>query len=157
MPIVADRRPVRALVFVAGIIGMPGKSLADLADSDADRDGVLEEGDIRSAGDGMFIFTEQGALRTLYHDCEPGTAVEAAHRLRPQRSMWTQVLPILAWPTVPMASIVCTQDRIVNRPWAERIARERLGVKPVLVDSGHSPMLSHPGLLAEILTNLVIA
>ena len=34
------------LVFVAGIIGSPGMSLADLATVDAERDGHLDKGDL---------------------------------------------------------------------------------------------------------------
>lgn len=155
MPVVAHRLPARALVFVAGIVGMPGKSLADLADTDADCDGPLEQGtDFRTLDNGTFVFTEAGALRALYHDCEQQTALAAARRLRPQRSLWGEPSPIPAWPAVRMASIVCTHDRIVNRPWAERTARERLGVEPLLLDSGHTPMLSQPEALTGMLSQL---
>lgn len=151
IPIVASRRPVKAMVFVAGIIGMPGKSLADLAEVDADRDGALGEGELTMFDNGTFVFTEAGAMRALYHDCAEGVASAAISQLRPQRSLWSETSPISAWPAVHIESIVCTEDKIVNRTWAERTARERLGIEPTLMRSGHSPMLSQPNVLAESL------
>jgi pimeloyl-ACP methyl ester carboxylesterase len=155
IPAVAARRRVSALVFLAAIVGMPGRSLADLAEIDADRDGALESDEIESLPNGTFIFTEQGALRALYHDCADDVARAAAKKLRPQRSLWREPSPISAWPSVRMESIVCAQDRVVNRPWAERIARERLHVEPILLDTGHSPMLSSPEALADVINGIM--
>lgn len=152
--VVADRRPVDALVFLAGIVGQPGQALADLAETDSDRDGALEDGEIAVFDNGTFIFTPAGAARALYHDCPAEVAADATRQLRPQRSMWNERLPIDAWPDVATASIVCTEDRVVNRSWAERIARDRLGVEPILLASGHSPMLSAPEELAAVLDSL---
>jgi pimeloyl-ACP methyl ester carboxylesterase len=142
--VVAAARPARALVYVAGIIGVPGKALADLADVDDDRDGAIGDDEVQTFDNGTFVFTPVGAMRALYHDCDPDVARDAIAHLRPQRSMWNEVSPIDAWPAVPTASIVCSEDRVVNRPWAVRTARERLGVEPVILESGHSPMLAQP-------------
>jgi hypothetical protein len=46
---------------------------------------------------------------------------------------------------------VAAEDRIVNPAWSRRAARERLGVDPVELPGGHSPFLSRPGPLAEVL------
>ena len=154
VPVVANRRPVRNVVFLAGIVGMPGKSLADLAEIDADRDVPLEDGDIDPQPNGTFVFSEQCARRALYHDCAPEVADAAIARLRPQRSLWTDVSPDAAWPDTRFASVVCTNDRIVAPAWSARVARERLSVEPIMFDSGHSPMLSHPELLAGVLDEL---
>jgi pimeloyl-ACP methyl ester carboxylesterase len=154
IPAVASRRPVRNLVFLAGIVGMPGKALADLADVDADRDAPLEEGDIEPQANGTFIFSEQCARRALYHDCAPDVTDAAIRQLRPQRSLWTEVNPDASWPDTQFASIVCTSDRIVEPAWSARVARERLGVEPSMFESGHSPMLSHPEQLAAVLDEI---
>lgn len=153
--VVANRAPVASLVLVAGIVGVPGQALADLADVDADRDGPLAPEDYTSFPDGTFEFTEAGARRVLYHDCDEAVTADAISRLRRQRSMWSEPLPIAAWPDVPVASVVCRDDRVVNPAWAERIARDRLGVEPVLLGGGHSPMLARPDALADVLLETV--
>ncbi|MGQ0802896.1 MAG: alpha/beta fold hydrolase [Actinomycetota bacterium] len=150
-PIVTTRVPVRRLVFVAGIIGAPGKSLAQLAEMDADRDLPLGDG-VETNADGLFRFTEAGARRLLFHDCVPEVAQWAATRLRYQRSMWNEAARFEAWPDTEIVPITCTDDRIVNRSWSERVASMRFGVEPVLLQSGHSPFLSRPEMLADILT-----
>jgi pimeloyl-ACP methyl ester carboxylesterase len=146
-------RQVAGLVFVAGVVPVPGKALADLEAQDGDRDGPLGEDDLTMFPDGTFLFTESAALRLLYPDCDPVVAKEAASRLRPQRSMWREVCTGSGWPDVPIRSIVCAEDRIVNPQWSRRIARERLGVEPLELAGSHSPMLSRPGDLAALLAH----
>ena len=53
-----------------------------------------------------------------------------------------------------MESILGTEDRLVNPDWSRRVARERLGVEPVELPTGHFPMITHPELLAERLAQL---
>ncbi len=157
VPVVATARPVAAIVYLGGIIGVPGRSLADLAEVDADRDQPLGDEDLVMFPDGRFQFSETGAMRTLFHDCAPEVATTALAGLRPQRSMWAEPMPIEDWPATRVHSVVCTDDRIVKRAWSERTSRERLGVEPVLFDSGHDPMLSRPADLAELLISLPLA
>lgn len=149
--VVTSRRPVRRLVFVAGVIGLPGRALSELAELDADRDGDLEPGDTETDEAGRFRFTEAGGLGALYHDCPPEVALDACRRLRFQRSMWTEVAPFDAWPVADTASIVCADDRIVRPAWSRRVARERLGIEPIELPGSHSPMLSRPLELATAL------
>jgi pimeloyl-ACP methyl ester carboxylesterase len=48
-------------------------------------------------------------------------------------------------------SIVCDEDLVLSPAWSARVARERLGVEPIHLAGGHSPFLSRPDDLAEIL------
>ena len=59
-----------------------------------------------------------------------------------------------AWPAVPSASVIARDDRSIAVPWSRRAARERLGVEPVELDGGHSPFMSRPAELADVLTAL---
>jgi alpha/beta hydrolase family protein len=52
-------------------------------------------------------------------------------------------------------SVVCAMDGVIRPDWQRRLAREILGVEPVELASGHSPMLSHPRELADLLGALV--
>jgi hypothetical protein len=51
----------------------------------------------------------------------------------------------------PRAYIVCAQDAVIRPEWQRRVAREQLGVEPIELDAGHSPMLTHPRELAVLL------
>lgn len=150
---VASRVATRRLVFVAGIIGAPAMSLEGLAAIDTDRDVALQDGDYETDGHGRFRFTEGGGARALYQDCDPEVAAAAAAQLRFQRSLWTEVAPFAAWPTVEIHSIVCGDDRVVHPAWSRRVTKERLGVDPIELAGGHSPMLSRPGALTEVLVS----
>ena len=151
VPLVATRVQVRRIVMLAGIVGSPGLSMADLASIDHDRDMRLGPEDLETDDEGRFRFSAAGARRVLFGDCPPQLAAGAASRLRFQRSMWTQVSHFEAWPSCETMSITCTGDLVVNPVWSDRVARERLGVEPVHLAGGHSPFLSRPTELAQVL------
>jgi pimeloyl-ACP methyl ester carboxylesterase len=50
--------------------------------------------------------------------------------------------------------VVCGRDAVIRPEWQRHLARDVLGVEPVELDAGHSPMLSHPGELAALLDGL---
>jgi hypothetical protein len=54
-------------------------------------------------------------------------------------------------PQVERAYIVCSEDRLVNPEWARRAAPDRLDVEPVELPGSHSPFLSRPAELADLL------
>ena len=149
--VVAGRVNTRRLVFVAGIIGSPGKSLADLATGDAERDGHLGQEDLEFDASGLFRFTRAGAMRVLFHDCEAAAAELALARLRFQKSMWNEVADFKDWRADEIISVVCTEDRVVSPSWGRQVSRERLGADAVELAGGHSPWLSRPGELSRIL------
>lgn len=148
--VVAGRVKTRRLVFLAGIIGAPGSSLADLAIVDAKRDGRLAKEDLEYEN-GLFRFSRTGAMRALFHDCDPAAAELAITRLRFQKSLWEEVADFQDWRAEEIVSIVCTEDRVVNPSWGRDISRERLGVDAVELEGGHSPWLSRPAEVARML------
>ncbi|MGZ5417556.1 MAG: alpha/beta fold hydrolase [Nocardioides sp.] len=150
-PLVAHRLPTRRMVMLAGIIGAPRASLEQLATEDADRDVPLGDGDMESDGEGRFRFSATGARRALFHDCPAEVADAATARLRFQRSLWREVAPFDSWPAVETVSVTCSDDRVVNPAWSDRVARERLHVEPVPLPGGHSPFLARPEELALLL------
>jgi pimeloyl-ACP methyl ester carboxylesterase len=50
---------------------------------------------------------------------------------------------------------VCTEDRLVQPAWSERIAKDWLGAELVRLPGSHSPFLSRPHDLADVLEALV--
>ena len=112
----------------------------------------MGDDDIETDSEGRFRFSASGARRALFHDCATEQADAGVARLRFQRSMWTQVAGFDAWPDTEIVSITCTDDRIVNPAWSDRVARERLGVEPVHLPGGHMPSVSRPAELSALLT-----
>jgi hypothetical protein len=51
--------------------------------------------------------------------------------------------------------VVCTRDVVIRPDWQRHLARGVLGVEPLELDSGHSPMLERPRELALLLDPLV--
>ena len=52
------------------------------------------------------------------------------------------------------AYIVCAQDAVIRPEWQRRVARDVLGVEPLELAAGHSPMLERPRELAASLDAL---
>ena len=89
----------------------------------------------------------------MYESCSPEDVAWAFGELRAQSSlMYTEPSPLDAWPDAPIVDIRGDRDRLVSPAWAARAVPDRLGVESIVIEgAGHSPMLSHPRTLAELL------
>lgn len=156
IPLVATRRPVRRLVFLAAFLPLPGMSAND------QRAGEPIDGRVAPVatewtdlGDDVWMIGPHTATELFYHDTPAPTARWATQRLRPQSyRVLAETTPLTAWPEVERASIVCREDRAINPDWVRTAARERLGVDAIELGGGHSPFLSRPSELARILDSL---
>ena len=96
------------------------------------------------------------AYDAFYHDCDPRVAAECTAQLRPFACVgWdpveTSVAP--AWSLYPTTYVVCAQDRGVN-PDAQRAMAAKAG-DVVELDSSHSPFLSRPRQVADVIAERV--
>jgi pimeloyl-ACP methyl ester carboxylesterase len=142
--------PARMLVFLAAYVPQPSRRLIDRG-----RDAF---------GPGFAASLERDELNRSYwldaeaavHDFQyPPEAAALTRLLRRQAHKPSiEPSPLEALPDVPRAYIVCGSDGVVPPSFQRWVAREELGVEPIELDSGHSPMLSCPGELAEILDRL---
>jgi pimeloyl-ACP methyl ester carboxylesterase len=147
IPLVAAERPVRRLVFLHALLPRPGQSVVDQLGTEPDMFNAE-----MFAVQRPFWEDEEVANRFLLHDCTPQVAHDAFRRLRPEPGvLGREVTPLQTWPQARCAYIVCTGDRTATPAWARRAARERLGVEPIEIASGHCPFLSRPRELAEAL------
>jgi pimeloyl-ACP methyl ester carboxylesterase len=147
IPLVAARRPARRLVFLHALLPQPGQSVVDQVGAEPD----MFNPEMFTAR-APFWEDEAVAVQFLLHDCAPELAHAAFLQLRREPGvLGTEKTPLNAWPETPCAYIVCTEDRTATPRWARRAARERLGVEPIEIPSGHCPFLSRPGRLAEVL------
>jgi pimeloyl-ACP methyl ester carboxylesterase len=136
-PIVCDRVPADLLVFVAGMVPLPGETANDWASSTWEEVG----GDRPEYDDEIALF---------YQDVPPKLAAQALRRGRdqaetPMREPW----PLAAWPDVPTRYLLCRDDRVFPAEFVRRMVVERLGFAADEIDGGHTPALSRPVELAE--------
>ncbi len=150
-PLVAAHRPVRRMVFIAGLLPVVGMSLNDqMAASDLE---IILPG---VAGvDGANGIDVTAAIEVFYPDAPRDLAEAAVRRLRRQRGRpFREVTPLQKWPDVPSAYLVCAADQVVNPAWARREVPGRLGIEPVEIQGDHSPFLARPAELAGLLMSL---
>lgn len=107
--------------------------------------------------DGAMTFADfEGAWKYFYHDCDEATARWAFDRLGPERFGDTTVTPVHVpafWAAdLPRSFIRCEQDRSMPK-WLADTVTERLGVEQLTIDASHSPFLSRPAELAELLVH----
>lgn len=141
-PLVCERVAVDLLVLVAPMIPAPGESLADYWSNTRYGDEAGEDYD-----DEIALF---------YQDVPPDLAAEALRRGRPQsEARMGEPSALRAWPEVPTRVVVCRDDRVFPPGYLRRVARERLGITPDEIDGGHTPALSRPLELAELLESYV--
>jgi pimeloyl-ACP methyl ester carboxylesterase len=161
IPLVAARRPVRALVFLCAAVPLFGRSLEDqvAAEPDIYAPGYAAHPGRLTHPDGSTSWRDAASAREVfYHDCPPGAADRAFARLRRQAAApRREPCPLTAWPAVRRVSIVCGEDRAISPAWARRAARERLGVEPLELPGSHSPFLSRPAALAALLDDALRA
>jgi len=157
IPIVAARRPVRKLIFIAAMLAKPGVSAnSQRATEPIDGQVAPTTAEWTDLGNDVWRVGPNTAAEVFYQDALPADAAWAASRLKPQAyRVMNEVSPLERWPDVPVAYIVCRDDHATNPDWARRAARERLGVEPIEIDGGHSPFITRPMELARILDEAI--
>ncbi len=146
-PLVCERVPVDKMVLVAAMVPLPGESPGDWWANTgweaATRAQAVRDG--RSA-DGAF-----DPIETFFHDVPADVTAEAMARGERTQSgtPFEKPWPLAAWPDVPTSFLLCRDDRFFPAEFQRRVVRERLGITPDEMDSGHLPALAHPKELAE--------
>ena len=159
----ADAAPdlVSHVVYLAAALPLEGLLMQEAlvyrddgsTEGDYDVTGMLQH--LRFNDDGSMEFASvEGAQSLFYHDCDAATARWAFERLTPERAGDTATTPITVprfWEAeLPRSFIVCLQDRAQPR-WLADVTARRLGVEPLAIDASHSPFLSRPAELAQLL------
>ncbi len=146
-PVAAQRCRADLLVLVAPMVPRPGESGGDwweaTGQGPAMRRFAVEQGRDPDATDDDTLY---------YHDVPPSVRAEAQRRPfaqteGPLRDPW----PLDGWPDVPTRVVAGRQDRLFPPDFMTKLARERVGVEPDLVDAGHLSALADPGALVRLL------
>ena len=85
-------------------------------------------------------------------DCDPAVVRERFDRLRGQATApYAQPCPLDSHPDVPTTYVLCTRDRLCDNGFWAPWVREQLGIEPIELDCGHTPIVSRPAELTAIL------
>ncbi len=142
------------LVYVAAICPDVGESVGRSVVTSEPQRTKLD--DALVAAGGILTVNPERAVAAFYHDCDPADADAARHQLGPQaRASLIQPVTNAAWRSVPSTYILCRDDRAVA-PSLQAIFATRCG-SVVELDSGHSPFLSMPAAVADVLEPLARA
>lgn len=135
-----------SLIFLTAFMTAPGQSV--------DFSGAPGIADIQ-LGEVTASIDPKAARSAFYHRCSAEDADWATTHLR---TMPTSVLiapppPSPAWQILPSTYIACTDDRILSLSAQEQMAEN--ADSTIRIDSDHSPFLSCPRILGEILSEVV--
>ena len=134
-PIVAERAEADRLILVAAMIPQPGETAGEM---------------FETTGWRMPRNEDPSDIAVFYHDVDPDLAAEAMSKARRQSDA-DEPWPLTAWPDVPTHFILCRNDRFFPAQWLRGVVRDRLGIEPDEIESGHTPALSRPTELVEIM------
>lgn len=134
-PIVAELADADRLILVAAMIPQPGETAGEMWEA---------------TGWQMPRQEDPSDAAVFYHDVDPALAAEAMSRER-RDATGDEPWPLPAWPDVPTHFIVCRNDRFFPADWLRGVVRDRLGIEPDELDSGHTPALSHPTELVDLM------
>jgi pimeloyl-ACP methyl ester carboxylesterase len=164
----ADAAPekVAHMVYLAAGLPIEGRTVLEATGGAAQpSDGESKVVQLMDDDTGMLRFirpNDRGRLECVdkglaadffYHDCDPATVDWAFARLTPAPPDFMQEpvhLPRLWDAQLPRSYIRCREDRAKPMAMSHEVVR-RLGVEPLEIDGSHSPFLSRPAELAELL------
>jgi pimeloyl-ACP methyl ester carboxylesterase len=106
--------------------------------------------------DGTTTVSPDGAAQSFFHDCDDSTVAAAVARLGPQPTISLADTPTaVAWRERPSTYVVCTEDLAVPAALQRAMAARCTG--SVDWPTSHSPFLSAPDRVADLLSSLVRA
>ncbi len=101
--------------------------------------------------DGLISMDPAMAAAALYNRCDPDTTRWALSRLGPQPLVTLQQSPnAISWRAKPTTYVVCTDDMIVH-PDLQRLMAKRCASTAIELESDHSPFLSQPDRVVDLL------
>jgi pimeloyl-ACP methyl ester carboxylesterase len=150
---VAERMPVSLIVFVAAMIPAPGETSGEWWEATG-QPAAQRALDVREERDPDAPFD---VMTTFLHDVPPDVVERLFERGEPPQSgrPFESANLATAWRTIPIRVIAGSHDRMFPIDFMRRLSRERLGVDPVEIDSGHLLALARPDELADAIAAFV--
>jgi pimeloyl-ACP methyl ester carboxylesterase len=145
-------RGVRHLIYIAAVVTEAGHPTLSPPASVPVKGRETLRPKVIIETDTTIVIDREVSLAAFYHDVEPSLARQAASRLRPFQKTGYAVIEtdaVAAWRTIPTTYVVCAQDRMIH-PDNQRDMAAAAGAETVEWPSSHSPFLSHPDLVADL-------
>ena len=155
-------RGVRHLIYIAAVLTEAGRPSLSPPPSVPVKGHETLRPEVIIMTDTTTIIDREVSLAAFYHDVEPSLARQAASRLRPFQKTGYAVIEtdaVAAWRTIPTTYVVCAEDRMVH-PDTQRemaAAAAAAGAEVLEWPSSHSPFLSHPDLVADLVAQRAAA
>ena len=148
----ATEERVRSLVYIAPLAPAENETVADMfyrADPHPEAPRLAPD------AHGFIWMPEEGFARAVAHKVSPDEAMVMAAVQRPIALKCIQEkAPAPAWKTKPSWFLIAEQDRMIS-PQTQRFMADRMGatIRPCAVD--HSPMLTEPDLVVDVILEAV--
>jgi pimeloyl-ACP methyl ester carboxylesterase len=153
-PVVAARRPLKALVYLCALVPEPGRTFSEQLGAETEPVLLFSGGRMVDDRGRSYWGDREATTSLMYGDLDADDANWAFDRLRPQAQKSQGEPSPEPPPGLRVESIVGANDRVVSPDWSRHVARRRLGIEPVDIPTGHFPMITHPDLLADELAKL---
>jgi len=140
--VVSDLPNVSGLVFVNAMIPLPGETAGAWWDNTGSQEA-------RTAAAAVGGYPVEVDLDVYFlHDVPIDVAAAGANLQRNEADRAFESVCDFSWPSVPITVIAGADDRFFPLDFQRRVARERLGIEPVVIPGGHLVALSNPEGLA---------
>lgn len=152
---VAYARP-RALIYLCAYVPVSGLSLIDMRKAGPRQ--TIGDAAVKSDDGHSYTIRPDAAPKLFYHDCPPEAVSFALEHLCPQ-PIPPQATPLTVpsiWAELPTAYIRCTQDRTIPPEYQSSMCADWPQKDVHMLESSHSPFLSQPGPLAELVDQIAL-
>jgi pimeloyl-ACP methyl ester carboxylesterase len=156
IPLLPAFRAVRKLVFLCAAYPELGRSyFGSLATEPPELLGALTREHLARPDNASHITPPDVARATFFSDVSRELQDWAIPQLRPQsETPHREITPLVVWPPTPRTLIHAAEDRAIPIELARRRTRRLFGEDPIVMAGGHSPFLSRPAELADMLVQL---
>jgi pimeloyl-ACP methyl ester carboxylesterase len=148
----ATEESVRSLVYIAALAPDENEAVADVFYR-ADQHPLAPQ--LAPDADGFIWMPEEGFARAVAHNASPDEALIMAAVQRPIALKCIQEkAPAPAWKTKPSWFLIAEEDRMIH-PQTQRFMADRMGAKIRSSSVDHSPMLTKPDLVVDVILEAV--
>ncbi len=146
---------IRALVYVCAFLPRNGDSLMTWASQD--KESMVNPSTTEEIADGVVRFRPEHSREAFYSNCADADAAFAQSRLGLQSNRPFDV-PIKTsaerWGRIPRYYVECTRDRAITLMLQREMQKHSPCRKTFSIDTDHSPFLSTPNELADVLSQI---
>ena len=147
-PLVAARRPLKALVLVNAMIPVPGETAGQWWDATGS-----QPARVQAAKEGGYS-TEVDLDTYFLHDVPPEVLEGGPGQLDEAEAAFASPCDFTAWPDIPIHAVAGRDDRFFPAEFQRRLAKDRLGIEADVLPGGHLIALARPEPLARYLLAL---